>query len=259
VQRRPASRRDAGRPGRPENALAFRGGDFANRPALIAAAAVAVALAAFVPHAVEAWQKDVSSWDRNVSEAIHAYENRDTVLNRHFDVLALVLHPGVQILAALVALGAAVALSRHGLRRRGAMLLIGVVGATLLGPVLKEVFDRPPVDPGGSATSADVKSGDAFPSGHALRSMAVAASLAVAAWPTRFRWPVVVIGVVAVGLIGLAVVYHEWHWASDVIGGWAVAVAWIGCVWLALHPRATQTLQRRVGAMQRRPEALSGR
>ncbi len=195
---------------------------------LIAGLAVALSLAAFVPHAVQAWQKEVSSWDVTLSQALHAYENRETILNSRLDLLAVPIHPAVHVLGLLVVLGVGCRLIADGHRRLGVTVVVTLVGATVLGMLLKEVFERPPVDPGGD--------GYTFPSGHALRSMAGAAALAVVAWPTRWRWPAAVTGGLAVLLTGIGVVYHEWHWTSDVLAGWYIALAWFGCVWLALRP-----------------------
>lgn len=212
---------------------------------LVASLVILLSLAAFIPHALQAWNNDVAWWDRTFSEAVHAYENRDTVLNR-FDVLGLVLHPALQLLGVGIVFVVAIALVRKGYRRLALAFVVGVVGATVLGPILKELFARPPVDPTGNGDSS---SGSySFPSGHALRSMALALALSLIAWPTKWRWPVAVGGGVAVVLIGLAVVYHEWHWASDVVGGWCVAVAWLGSVWLALRPLPIADVPARVDA-----------
>ena len=200
-------------------------------PLFIAAATVALSLAAFVPHAVPAWQKDVDGWDLKLSEAIHAYENRDTILDRRIDVFSVVLDPAAQVLGLLVVVATACATFALGRRRLALMVVLGVGGATLLGPVLKEIFERPPVD-----SPSDGEGSYSFPSGHALRSMAAACAMGLVAWTTRWRWPVIAAGAVIVLLTGVGVVYHEWHWVSDVLAGWCIAVAWLACVWFVLRP-----------------------
>ena len=62
-----------------------------------------------------------------------------------------------------------------------------------------------------------------------MRSMAAAASLTVAMWPTRWRWATVLLGSLTVGLIGFAVISSDWHSASDVVGGWCISIAWVAC------------------------------
>lgn len=199
------------------------------RPVALAVALVVVSLAAFVPLAVEAWQKDAFAWDENVSEWIHAYENEETVLDAYVDPFDLVLDRWLHLLGAVVVAVVFAALLRRGRRRAALFVALGVGGAIVLGAVLKEVIARPNIDPPGDG---------AFPSGHAIRSMAAAGALAVVAWPTRWRWPVSLAGAVVVVLIGIAVVYHEWHWTTDVLGAWLLAVAWLSALWLALRPSA---------------------
>lgn len=198
------------------------------RSVALAAIAIVAGLVAFAPHAVDAWQHDVAAWDERLSVAIHDAENRDTVLD-HFDPLGLALHPLVSVVGIAAVLAVALVRARRGEKRLALALVVGLVGAGLLVPILKGLFARPPVDPGGD-------DGYAFPSGHALRSAVEALLLSAVAWPTRWRWPVAIGAALVVGLIGVGVVYHEWHWASDVLGAWALAVAWLAAVWLVFRP-----------------------
>jgi membrane-associated phospholipid phosphatase len=202
----------------------------ARRSQVLALLAIALSLAAFTPHAVTAWGNEVSSWDRTISEKIHEYENRETLLNTRVDVLGIVLRPLFHLAVLLAALAVAGVLAIQGRWRTSSAVVLTVVGATLLGILLKEVFARPPVDPDGT--------GHSFPSGHALRTMAAAGALGIVAQPTKWRRHVWIGGTIVVLLTGIAVVYHEWHWLSDVLAGWFVAIAWLGCVWIALRPSA---------------------
>jgi membrane-associated phospholipid phosphatase len=208
------------------------------RAVVVASAAVVASLVAFAPHAVAAWKHDVHAWDERLSVAVHDAENRDTILNRYVDVLGLALHPLVSMIGIGAVLAVAAVQARRGDRRLALAMLVALVGAFLLVPVLKWLFARPAVDPGG-------KDGYTFPSGHAVRSAVEALLLCAAAWGTRWRWRVACVAAVVVFLIGVGVVYHEWHWASDVLGGWALAVAWVATVWLAFRPSLTWTGARR--------------
>jgi membrane-associated phospholipid phosphatase len=97
---------------------------------------------------------------------------------------------------------------------------------------------------------------DSFPSGHAVGSMAVVATLVVLVWPTRHRWPVVVAGGVFAAAVGASRVYLGFHFPSDVLAGWSWAVAWTAAMWLFVlrrtpPPAPTLTSTSRGGGPQR--------
>jgi membrane-associated phospholipid phosphatase len=73
-----------------------------------------------------------------------------------------------------------------------------------------------------------------FPSGHAMGSMTLACVLFLLAWNTRWRWPVAALMVPFVVLVGLSRVYLGVHYPSDILAGWAVAMAWVAGVYLIL-------------------------
>lgn len=85
--------------------------------------------------------------------------------------------------------------------------------------VLKTLFgrERPPFPP-----RLVVISSESFPSGHALNSMVVLGTFAVAAYAlTGRRWPLVA-ALLGTFAIGLSRVYLAAHWLLDVVAGWAI-------------------------------------
>lgn len=66
---------------------------------------------------------------------------------------------------------------------------------------------------------------DSFPSGHAMRSMGLAASLVLVIWADRRRRLFLLIAAVAIVLIGLSRVYLGVHYPTDVLAGWLAALA----------------------------------
>lgn len=114
------------------------------------------------------------------------------------------------------------------LRRRDRMQavfwILAVGGAALLNGFAKHVFARTRPELWVSALPETTFS---FPSGHAMQSMAVAAGLVVLAWHSRWRWPVALIGVCFVFLVGLSRVYLGVHFPSDILAGWAASLAWV--------------------------------
>jgi hypothetical protein len=198
------------------------------RVRLVFLVAVAAPLAAFIPLAVKAWQKDAFAWDGELSETMRTYGNRQTFLNRYADLLGLILHPAVQVVGALLIVAGLLALVAHGRVRAALFLGLSVAGAVIGAPLLKELFDSSPAGP--------QHAGYSFPSGHALRTMTAAAALTAVTWRTAWRRTTTALGGISVVLIGVALVYQDWHRASEVIAGWCLGIAWVACVWLAVRP-----------------------
>jgi undecaprenyl-diphosphatase len=104
-----------------------------------------------------------------------------------------------------------------------------VVGGALVGPlnhVLKVIFDRPRPDYDGTIEM----DGLSYPSGHAAGAAAVATILLVVFWPLLSRagrLRLVVLAIVGAAVVGYTRVALGAHFASDVLAGWCVGIAWI--------------------------------
>ncbi len=113
-------------------------------------------------------------------------------------------------------------------------LFVSVGGACLVNVVAKHIFgrNRPAL-----WISPAPETDFSFPSGHAMLSTAVFASLIVLAWNTKARIPMIAIGVVSVLLVTFSRVYLGVHYPTDVIAGVCASTTWVsGVAWLARSP-----------------------
>jgi membrane-associated phospholipid phosphatase len=117
--------------------------------------------------------------------------------------------------------------------RRGSYALfwaLAIGGVLVLDPALKEIFRRP--------TLGETGAGYSFPSGGAMVSFALLFVLALTASPRWRKWSLIV-GVPLMVAYGLVLVYAWWHYPTDVVGGWCVALAWVTSLWLLLRSKPT--------------------
>lgn len=158
---------------------------------------------------------EVFSWDVWLHDVLSRHSEPE--FNEFADdVISLFLRIGVNGIAVAVSVGSAYVLRASGRFRAFWFVVSSVVCAVLLTFLLKSVFDRAPVDPLGAYH---------FPSGHATRSLVAAGILVALTWRTRWRWRVTAAAALFVVAAGTALVYADWHLPSDVLGGWAVALA----------------------------------
>jgi undecaprenyl-diphosphatase len=149
-------------------------------------------------------------------------------------VKAVTLLGSTAVLAAVI--GAAVVLLAFRNRWKLALyLLVTCAGALVLDPVLKSLVGRlrPVV-----AHPIAYGVGNSFPSGHSLDSIVCYGAVLLVFLPAaRGRWRRAFIGLVGtlVALIGMSRVLLGVHYLSDVLGGWALGVAWLGVTTVAFE------------------------
>ncbi len=213
--------------------------------AAVVAAGVALPLTVFVALAVYASRSPVGA-DRSIFAQLYgasawspdATPGGDSRFLRWVMPQALRLNDDREV-ALLMILGLAGLLVTR--RLRAVVFVVLAVAIVLATPLLKSLFDR--------ESPLPIPGQTAFPSGHGLGSMAIAAAAVVLAWGTRWRWPVLVAAGLFVAVIGMAVVGDGGHWPSDVLAGWCLAVIWVSLLWLGARTRATGE----VGAFLRVP------
>jgi undecaprenyl-diphosphatase len=84
-----------------------------------------------------------------------------------------------------------------------------------------------------------------FPSGHAMTSMAFAATLIGLTWRSRWIWLTLPLGSVYVVAIAWTRLYLGVHYPSDIVAGWMLAIAWAVGMNILVKPHlvsATSTL-----------------
>ena len=100
---------------------------------------------------------------------------------------------------------------------------IAVIGSGVLNIVAKNHFARMRPDLWLSITPETTYS---FPSGHAMGSATLGVAVILLCWPTRWRWPVTIVSLIFVLLVGVSRVYLGVHYPSDILAGWTAAIAW---------------------------------
>lgn len=116
--------------------------------------------------------------------------------------------------------------------REASFAAIALGGSALLNLAAKPAFarDRPAL-----WDSIAPETTYSFPSGHAMGSMTLACVLVLLVWHTRWRWPMVALMAPFVALVGLSRVYLGVHYPSDILAGWAFAMAWVVAVYLVVY------------------------
>jgi membrane-associated phospholipid phosphatase len=117
--------------------------------------------------------------------------------------------------------------------RRGIFVAVAVAGSALLNLGAKAVFERDRPDLWLSIAPEHTFS---FPSGHAMGSATLAATVVLLCAHTRWRWPVLLLGLGFMLWVGASRVYLGVHYPSDILAGWAAAVTWVCAAYLIVRP-----------------------
>jgi membrane-associated phospholipid phosphatase len=164
--------------------------------------------------------------DRSVSQALFQLKAHYPLLSKVFNVASFLgFPPWFWVLIG----GVTVYLWVRGLKRLVAFLLSTTIGGSVVNTIVKESVDRPrPTfrDPG----AVTFQTGKSFPSGHSMSSTIAYGALLLIFLPLiprRWRVAAVIGTVVLVLSIGIARLGLGVHYVSDVLGGYALGLAWL--------------------------------
>lgn len=155
---------------------------------------------------------------------------------------------GSEVAIGLLAVATLAWLLWRGRLRYAAVFGGGMVAAAALTVGVKHVLHRH--RPPSSLMLGPVDNGFSFPSGHTLSTtvfVGLVAGLVLTIVPGRLaRTGVVVVGVVLALAVGVSRVYLGYHWLTDVVAGWVLAVATLAAcavAWQALAGLDRHTLR----------------
>jgi membrane-associated phospholipid phosphatase len=192
-------------------------------PAALSVTAGCLVLLAFLGAGVRSGFGPQLRLDAEVSEALYAGDDRARALDVLLEVLTA---PGLSLVRFALFLPVLVVLLRRRAWWTAAWLVTAVVLIAPLTALLKDYFGR--VRPDFAEGGARYES-LSFPSGHASGIATLVTVALVLAWPlltaAARRWALAA-GVVLVVLVGLTRMWLGVHFFSDVVGGWALGVAW---------------------------------
>ena len=126
--------------------------------------------------------------------------------------------------------------------REGLFAALALGGSALLNVATKQLFAR--ARPGLWESLAPEHT-YSFPSGHAMGAMTLAWVVVLLAWPTRWRWPVLLVAMPFAVLVGLSRVYLGVHYPSDILAGWTAASVWAVASFLMVFHHHRHPWQRR--------------
>lgn len=226
------------------------------RVLLLAAAVVLVA----VPFATLLFQVvaggPITRLDGDVADGLNDFVHRRGAL---LAVLRGVTFLGSTVWLTLVVVAVGVSVVRAGRRRLGTFLVVTCLGGALVNYSVKLAVSRPRPLVDHVVAHADGKS---FPSGHAMSSTVVYGAVLLVLLPAvrsrKARRAVVAAAAVLVGAIGSTRLLLGVHFLSDVLGGFALGLAWLSASVAAFEVWRADTGGRPVDALAEGVEPEAG-
>ncbi len=132
----------------------------------------------------------------------------------------------IDVVVVLAVLGVVV-LKRERKMRDAFFLTLAIVGTVVINLLVRIVIQRTHSAVWGAfAPTFDF----GFPSSQAADTLATVLVFSILVWPTRWRWSIIVPGVLYVLAVGVSRVYLSAHYPSDILAGWVLSLAWVTLV-----------------------------
>lgn len=184
--------------------------------------------------AVEVWEEGGFGWDTPILVAIHAYSRTQ------LDIFAVTLTKFGSFRIISFAIAAIALLLFFRKRWRSLVfLLTATLGSAVINRTAKEFMHRMRPD---LWTSLTPEFDYAFPSGHAMTSMTLIATLVILTWGSIWCWLVLIFGSLFVVAIAWTRLYLGVHFPSDILAGWMVSLAWVIGVSVFIKPQVTSAI-----------------
>lgn len=185
----------------------------------LALALFSIAMIGFVSLADEVSEGETLAYDSAILEWLN------TLATPELDRVMVILTNLGGVVAISSLTGALIIYLLYKRRKYAALMMaFGVGGAAVINLILKSIFERTRPD---LWTQIITEVSFSFPSGHAMGSSALALSIILILWRTKWRTISIVIGSFYVLIIGLTRLYLGVHYPTDVIGGWLMSLGWI--------------------------------
>jgi membrane-associated phospholipid phosphatase len=123
---------------------------------------------------------------------------------------------------------------RRGSWRPLAMMTAAFLGAAGLYDIVKPAVGR--TRPAAALQVGGPDAGWAFPSGHATQTISfygMLAAVLIVAYAPRRQWPFMIGAALVTIVVGASRLYLGVHWLTDVLGGYALGLAWLAVVMVA--------------------------
>lgn len=197
---------------------------------------VYVPLQIFELLAVEIWKNQGGfPWDERILLAVHG------TATTQLDVFAAILtNLGSFSIAFPIALLLSVPLLLQRRWRSLIYLMTALLGNAIINNAAKVFLHR--MRPHLWESFYPLPHSYAFPSGHAMTSMTIAAALIVLTWSSFWCLPVAIFGSLYVVAIGWTRLYLGVHFPSDILAGWMVSVAWAVGIAFLIKPHLTKAI-----------------